>query len=476
MSSGPFFGNVIDGRVVEAASRSRLSSLDPVTEQPWAEAADSGPADVDTACRAAATAFTTWRRTTPRERMDALLAAAGLLAAHADELAELEVRDTGKPRRVVVEDEIPPSLDQVRFFAGAARLLEGRAVGEYEEGLTSGVRREPVGVCGAITPWNYPFMMAVWKWAPAVAAGNTMVLKPSEQTPASTVRTAELLADVLPAGVLNVVCGGPAAGAALAAHAGVAQVSLTGSVRAGRAVAAAAADRLARTHLELGGNAPAVVFADAHVQAAAEGIAAGAYLNAGQDCTAAARVLVHRDVADAFTSELSAVAATTVAGGPDETDAAHGPLISAEALARVEGLLDRLPARAAIVAGGKRLPRTGWFLPATVVVGVQQDDEIVQAEIFGPVVTVQTFDDEDEALALANGVPYGLTASVWTADHARAMRWLRDLEFGAVSVNTHAPMASEMPHGGFGRSGYGKDLGLYGLEDYTRVKHVAQAF
>jgi betaine-aldehyde dehydrogenase len=472
----PFFGNVIGGTTRPAVDGARLTSVDPVTGEPWAEAADSSVADVDDACAAAVEAFRGWRRTTPRERMDALLAAADLLAEHSDELGALEVRDTGKPRLVVDTDEIPPTLDQVRFFAGAARMLEGRAVGEYEEGLTSGVRREPVGVCGAITPWNYPFMMAAWKWAPAIAAGNTMVLKPSELTAASTVRTAELLAGVLPPGVLNAVCGGPGAGAALAGHPSVAQVSLTGSVRAGRAVAAAAADRLARTHLELGGNAPAVVFADADVLAAAEGIAAGAYLNAGQDCTAAARVLVHRDVASAFVAALVAAAAQTVAGGPELPDAAHGPLISAEHLARVEGLLERLPARAAVVTGGKRLPRQGWFLPATVVVGVDQQDEIVQTEIFGPVVTVQVFGDEDEALTLANGVDHGLTASVWTTDHARAMRFLRDLDFGAVSVNTHAPMAAEMPHGGFGASGYGKDLGAYGLEDYTRLKHVAQAF
>jgi betaine-aldehyde dehydrogenase len=290
------------------------------------------------------------------------------------------------------------------------------------------------------------------------------------------VRTTQLLAEVLPAGVVNVVCGGPATGAALAAHPGVAQLSLTGSVRAGRAVAAAAAERLGRTHLELGGNAPAVVLADADAAAAAPGIADAAFLNAGQDCTAASRVLVHRDVAAELVPLLTAIAGETLTGGPELPDAAHGPLISAGHLARVEGLLDRLPGRAAIVAGGKRLARPGWFLPATVVVGVEQLDEIVQTEIFGPVITVQVFDDDDEALALANEVPYGLTASVWTADHGRAMRFLRDLDFGAVSVNTHAPMVSEMPHGGFGISGYGKDLGLYGLEDYTRVKHVAHAY
>jgi betaine-aldehyde dehydrogenase len=472
----PYFANVVGGVVRPAAGDRRLVSSDPVTGAPWAEAADSSESDVDAACGAAAEAFVSWRRTTPKDRMEALLAAADVLTAHAGELAEVEVRDTGKPLRVVLEEEIPPSVDQVRFFAGAARVLEGRSVGEYDERLTSGVRREPVGVCGAITPWNYPLMMAVWKWAPAVAAGNTVVLKPSELTPASTSRMAKLLATVLPAGVLNVVNGGPDTGAALAAHPAVAQVSLTGSVRAGRAVATAAAGRLARTHLELGGNAPAVVFDDADLSAAADGIAAGAYLNAGQDCTAAARVLVARSGAAAFVDALRAAAEATVVGGPEVPDAVHGPLVSEAALVRVEGLLDRLPARAAIVCGGKRLPRPGWFLPPTVVVGVEQDDEIVQAEIFGPVVTVQTFEDEDEALILANGVPYGLTASVWTADHGRAMRFLRDLDFGAVSVNTHAPMISEMPHGGFGISGYGKDLGLYGLEDYTRIKHVAHAW
>ncbi len=469
-------GNVVGGEPRPSVAGGRLVSCDPVTEQPWAEAPDSGPADVDAAVGAATSAFATWRRTLPRERADALLEAAAVLAAHTDELAALEVRDTGKPLRVVVEEEIPPTLDQLRFFAGAARLLEGRAVSEYEDGVTSGVRREPVGVCGGITPWNYPLMMAVWKWAPAVAAGNTVVLKPSELTPASTARMAELLTSVLPAGVLNVVCGGPDAGAALAPHPDVAHVSLTGSVRAGRAVAAAAAERLARTHLELGGNAPAVVLADADLGAAAEGIAAAAYLNAGQDCTAASRVLVARSAAAELVEGLRAAAEATLVGGPEQPDAVHVPLVSEAALTRVEGLLDRLPARAAVVTGGKRLPRPGWFLPPTVVVGVEQDDEIVQAEVFGPVVTVQVFDDEDEALRLANGVPYGLTASVWTRDHAAAMRFLRDLDFGAVSVNTHAPMAAEMPHGGFGLSGYGKDLGLYGLEDYTRIKHVAHAW
>jgi betaine-aldehyde dehydrogenase len=459
-------GNVIGGHTHKARSGRTVRSLDPTTGEVWAEAPDSDAADVADAVESAASAWSAWRRTLPRERMDAMLAAAAALADHAEELATAEVADTGKTRQAFLEDELPPSLDLVRFLAGAARLLEGRSAGEYEEGITSAVRREPIGVCAGITPWNYPLMMAVWKWAPAVAAGNTVVLKPSELTPVSTVLMAEVLAGVLPPGVVNVVCGGPAAGEALASHPTVAQVSLTGSVRAGRAVATAAAQRLARTHLELGGNAPAVVLADADLEAAAEGIAAGAYLNAGQDCTAASRVLVARPAAARLVELLCEQAA--------QTDV--GPLVSEQALERVLGLLDRLPARAAVVAGGKRLTRPGWHLPATVVAGVEHDDEIVQAEIFGPVVTVQGFDDVDEALELANGVPYGLTASVWTRDQAASQRFLRDLDFGAVSVNVHAPMANEMPHGGFGVSGYGKDLAVYGLEDYTRLKHVAQAW
>jgi betaine-aldehyde dehydrogenase len=459
-------GNVVGGQTQPARSGRTLRSVDPATGDVWAEAPDSDASDVADAVAAAEQAGPAWRRTLPRERMDAMLAAAAALGDAAAELAAAEVADTGKTRQSVLEDELPPTLDLLRFLAGAARLLEGRSAGEYEEGVTSAVRREPVGVCAGITPWNYPLMMAVWKWAPAVAAGNTVVLKPSELTPVSTVLMGQVLAGVLPPGVVNVVCGGPAAGAALAAHPGVAQVSLTGSVRAGRAVAAAAAERLARTHLELGGNAPAVVLADADLPAAAEGIAAGAYLNAGQDCTAASRVLAARPVAARLVELLCEQAARTEVG----------PLVSEAALERVLGLLDRLPARAAVVAGGKRLSGPGWFLPATVVVGVEHDDEIVQAEVFGPVVTVQVFDGVDEALRLANGVPYGLTASVWTRDQAAAQRFLRDLDFGAVSVNVHAPMANEMPHGGFGLSGYGKDLAVYGLEDYTRLKHVAQAW
>jgi betaine-aldehyde dehydrogenase len=388
-----------------------------------------------------------------------------VLEEHADELTDLEIADTGKPRDAVQDEEIPASIDVVRFFAGACRLPEGRSTGEYIDGITSGIRREPIGVCGQITPWNYPFMMAVWKWAPAVAAGNTVVLKPSGLTPSSTSRMAELLTDVLPAGVVNVVCGGPDVGSVLAAHPHVAMVSVTGSPRTGRAVALAAAERFARVHLELGGNAPVVICDDADLDATIEEVAFAAFYNTGQDCTAASRVIAHESIQDEVVQRLTEAArATTV-----------GPLISAAQRDRVLALLAGTPPHAKIVAGGGIPDRDGFFLEPTVVAGLRQDDELVRSEIFGPVITVQSYRGDDEALAMANGVEQGLTASVWTDSHSRAMRFLRDLDFGAVSVNAHGPMGSELPHGGFGSSGYGKDLGLYGLDDYTRIKHVAHA-
>jgi len=467
--------NFIAGRQAPAAKGNVFEVYDPTTGQAYATAPESGPADVDAACASAGEAFAGWRRTTPSERQRGLLEIAGLLEDNADELARLEVGDTGKPWSMARTDEIPSSIDHVRFFAGAARLLEGRATTEYAEGVTSGIRREPVGICAQITPWNYPLMMAVWKWAPAVAAGNTVVLKPSEHTPASTLRMAELAASVLPPGVLNVICGGPAAGALLARNPSVAMISITGSPRAGRQVAAVAADRLARVHLELGGNAPVLVFSDADIPAAAASIAGCGYYNAGQDCTAATRVLVERSVYEAFVAELVARAEETVTGAPFETDVYYGPLVSHSHLRRVAGLLERLEPHAKVATGGYQVDRAGWFFAPTVVTGVGQRDEIVQTEIFGPVITVQPFEYDSEALSLANDVVYGLTASVWTCDHGRAQRFCRDLDFGAVSVNVHGPVAAEMPHGGFGASGYGKDLAIYGLEDYTRIKHVAHA-
>ncbi len=439
--------------------------INPATGTAHDVATDSHTADVYEAVAAAREAFRSWRTTKPAERSALLLRAADILEAHADELANLEVGDTGKPRDATRDEEIPAGIDVVRFYAGACRVLEGRSTGEYIDGITSGIRREPVGVCGQITPWNYPFMMAVWKWAPAVAAGNTVVLKPSELTPSSASRMAELLSDVLPAGVVNVVCGGPDIGAALAAHPHVAMVSVTGSPRAGRAVAHAAADRFARVHLELGGNAPVVICQDADLDTTVEQVAFAAYYNAGQDCTAASRVIAHEAVYDDVVQRLAEAARNTTVG----------PLISAAQRARVVELLAGAPAYAKIVAGGEMPAGDGFYLEPTVVVGLRQDDELVQSEIFGPVITVQSYRGEDEAVAMANGVEQGLTASVWTEAHARAMRFLRDLDFGAVSVNTHAPMGSELPHGGFGASGYGKDLGSYGLDEYTRIKHVAHA-
>jgi betaine-aldehyde dehydrogenase len=457
--------NVIGGKSAPATAGGTRELVDPTTAAVHGVATESRAADVDAAVASAREAFGSWRHTTPAERSAMLLRAADVLEAHADELADLEVADTGKPRDVTRDEEIPASIDVVRFYAGACRMPEGRSTGEYVEGVTSGIRREPVGVCGQITPWNYPFMMAVWKWAPAVAAGNTVVLKPSELTPSSTSRMAELLADVLPSGVVNVVCGGPDVGSALAAHPYVAMVSVTGSPQTGRAVALAAADRFARVHLELGGNAPVVICEDADLDTTIEQVAFAAFYNAGQDCTAASRVIAHEAVYDDVVQRLAEAA----------RDTTIGPLISAAQRARVVALLEGAPQHAKIVAGGGVADRDGFFLEPTVVAGLRQDDKLVQSEIFGPVITVQSYRGDDEALAMANDVEQGLTASVWTDSHSRAMRFLRDLDFGAVSVNAHAPMGSELPHGGFGASGYGKDLGTYGLDDYTRIKHVAHA-
>ncbi len=469
------FANFIGGRWASAVEGNVFEVSDPANGQVYATSPDSDGADVDAACAAAGEAFAGWRRTTPSERQRKLLEVAELLEDHCEDLARLEVADTGKPWNMTRTEEIPQSIDHLRFFAGAARMLEGRATTEYSEGVTSGIRREPVGICAQITPWNYPLMMAVWKWAPAVAAGNTVVLKPSEHTPASTLRMAELAASVLPPGVLNVICGGPSTGELLARHRSVAMISITGSPRAGRQVATAAADRLARVHLELGGNAPVLVFADSEVPEAAASIASCGYYNGGQDCTAASRVLVERAVYEAFCTELVARAEETVTGAPFEPDVYYGPLVSDSHLTRVSGLIERLGPHAKLATGGQRVDRAGWFFAPTVITGVHQRDEIVQTEVFGPVITVQPFDSESEALRLANDVVYGLTASVWTCDHGRAQRFCRDLDFGAVSVNVHGPVAGEMPHGGFGASGYGKDLAIYGLEDYTRIKHVAHA-
>jgi betaine-aldehyde dehydrogenase len=429
---------------------------------------------VEDAVAAASVAFDGWRSTTPADRGRALLRIADAIEQDAARFVDAECRATGKPKALMAADEIPPLVDQLRFFAGAARMLEGRSAGGYMAGHTSFIRREPIGVCAQVSPWNYPLMMAVWKIAPALAAGNTVVLKPAETTPATSVMLAELASEFLPPGVLNVICGDRDTGRALVAHPVPRLVSVTGSVRAGTEVAASAATDLKRVHLELGGNAPAIVCDDADVDAAVEGIAGAAFYNAGQDCTAAARVLAAPGVHDELVEKLVAAAQAKVVGGLDVPDADLGPLNSAAQLTRVHGFLDRLPARAQVRCGGAPAGGPGYFFPPTVVTGVDQRDEIVQQEVFGPVVTVQRV-DTDDAVAYANDVEYGLSASVWTRDHTNALRVSAALDFGCVWVNTHIPLVAEMPHGGFKHSGYGKDLSTYGLEDYTRVKHVMSA-
>ncbi len=471
-ATGTKLQNFINGEFVDPSGGVE-DVINPSTGETIAQAPLSTAEDVDRAVEAARKAFETWGASTPRFRSEVLLKLADAILEHGDEFADIESADAGKPRQVFVDEELEMCADNLRFFAGAARNMEGKAANEYVDGFTSFVRREPAGVAAQITPWNYPLMMAMWKIGPAFAAGCTSVLKPAENTPLSTFKLAEIAADIVPPGVLNVIGGhGDPAGSSLVTHPGVDFVSLTGSPETGKWIARAAADSLKRVHLELGGKAPVIIFDDYDPETALEFIAATALFNAGQDCTAATRILASKAVYDDVVNGLAEQAKGSVIGDLDDPDTTLGPVISERQRDRVGGFFERKPEHAEVVTGGQNADRPGFYFEPTVVADVQQDDEMVQNEIFGPVMTVQRFDDEAKAIEWANGTRYGLAASVWTRDIARAFRVSKAIRFGAVWINNHITMASEMPHGGFKQSGYGKDMSAYSVEDYTIVKHV----